>query len=334
MGIPKRFMAAFGLALALATAGNFAGAQPSQEDKAAAEDLFQQAVKLMKVNKYEEACPKLESSNKLDPAVGTLFNLGDCYEHTGRTASAWSAFGEAKRMAERLKDRRVGDASDREKALESRLARVVISVDNKPDGLVIKRDKKPVDSGVWGSPIPVDPGKHTIEAEAPGREPWSTTIDVPDKAGETKVSVPPLEASRNPDTTPTASASASAAPDAGGLGTRKTIAIAVGGVGVAGLIAGGIFGGLTIAEVGKSNQDGHCLPGPPVTCDPTGMSIRQNANTFANVSNIALGVGAAATIAGVVLFVTAPSPAKTGAQVRLSPVIGAGMTGAQVSGSF
>lgn len=332
----QKWLAGAVLAVALALAGD-GRAQPTAEDKASAESLFQDALRLIKLNNYPEACPKLEASNRLDPAVGTLFNLGDCYEHTGRTASAWSTFGEARRLAERNRDRRVADATEREKALEPKLAKLVIETKERPEGLVVRRDKKSVDLGGLDTAVAIDPGKHTIEAEAPGREPWSTTVDVPDQPGKVTVTIPPLAALR---AAPTAAATATAtatAPDAQpGMSGRKIAGIVVAGVGVASLVAGGVFGGLTLAKVAESKEGGHCVDGNPVRCDPTGLSIRKDAETLANVSNITLAVGGVALIGGVVLYLTAPSTqTKPGAglTVRVTPVAGA-YNGLSITGSY
>src|SRR5262249_13171001 len=74
-------------------------AQTSASDKAAAEALFDQGVRLMKQNSFADACPKLEESERIDPAVGTLLYLGECYERVGKTASAWATFREAASLA-------------------------------------------------------------------------------------------------------------------------------------------------------------------------------------------------------------------------------------------
>jgi hypothetical protein len=305
-------------------------AEPTPEDKAAAESLFQDALKLIEKNDYTSACPKLEASNKLDPAVGTLFNLGDCYEHTGRTASAWSSFGEARRLAERLKDARATDAAEREKALEPKLAKLVVEVAERPDGLVILRDNKPLEQGLIGSAVPVDPGKHTIEARAPGREPWSSTVDVPDRPGTVTTTVPPLAAARAPAEQPPAGPT--------GLPGQKIGAITVGSVGLAGLIVGGVFVGLTAAKVSES--DPHCVQGTPDRCAPEGLALRKDADAFANVANVALGAGALLVAGGVVLYLTAPSvvtsptPAPSPARsIRIAPVVGA-VNGVVLTGSY
>ena len=64
-------------------------------DPAAAEAAFSEGQSLMKQGRFEEACRKLEASHALDPATGTLLNLGACYEKTGKTASAWLRYREA-----------------------------------------------------------------------------------------------------------------------------------------------------------------------------------------------------------------------------------------------
>src|SRR5688572_12295677 len=104
-------------------------AEPSAMDRAAAEALFEEAVLLMDKGEALPACPKLEESQRLDPAVGTLLYLGACYEKLGRTASAWATFTEAAYAA---KDAGQGDreliASQNAARLRPLLARLVVEV--------------------------------------------------------------------------------------------------------------------------------------------------------------------------------------------------------------
>ncbi len=58
----------------------------------AAEKLFEEARALLAIGHYHEACAKLESSDALDPGMGTKFNLVRCYELDGRAARAWQMY--------------------------------------------------------------------------------------------------------------------------------------------------------------------------------------------------------------------------------------------------
>src|SRR4051812_10257047 len=89
------------LTLGPATLGGIgaARAQVSPEVRSASVALFDEARRLMADGKFAEACPKLEESQRMDPGIGILFNLGDCYEHLGRTASAWISFRDVASIA-------------------------------------------------------------------------------------------------------------------------------------------------------------------------------------------------------------------------------------------
>src|SRR6185312_13224264 len=105
------------------------------EDEAAARALFFEARRLVAAGNYAAACPKFEDSYRLDPGIGTSFNLADCYEHSGRTASAWARFldvAAATKAAGQLDRERVARA--RAAALEPKLARMTLKVEAKVPG--------------------------------------------------------------------------------------------------------------------------------------------------------------------------------------------------------
>src|SRR5215510_1523736 len=107
MSTAGRSYLGLGLALLLSSAAGPARAEekqgPAQNHQAesqAAEALFRQAKSLMAQGQYGEACEKFSASQSLEPGLGTLLFLGDCYEHAGRFASALSTFAEARKFAQ------------------------------------------------------------------------------------------------------------------------------------------------------------------------------------------------------------------------------------------
>lgn len=159
---PKRLQTLFlsalvGTALVLSTSTSQAG------DPAAAEALFQAGRALMEKKNYAEACPKLEASYSLDPAIGTKLNLAECFEKQGKLATAWVSWGEARDQAKKEGDKAREDlASKRQKDLDPRVPRLTINVKGPIDGLAIYRDDVALLPATLGVPLPVDPGKHAV----------------------------------------------------------------------------------------------------------------------------------------------------------------------------
>src|SRR4051812_21612851 len=162
------------VALSLTSGRVFAG---PGEDKAAADALFKAGRALVKQGNFSEACPKLEASQKLDPAMGTMLALGDCYELNGQTASAWTTFNDARAMAKKANDKKRSDEAERRAGLlEPKLSKIMIEVpqDTRVSGVEVRRNGKLVEAAMYGLEVAIDPGKQTIDATAPGQQVWST----------------------------------------------------------------------------------------------------------------------------------------------------------------
>lgn len=164
-------------------------------DPAAAEQLFDDAKRLMASGHYAEACPKLEQSQKLDAGLGTQFHLADCWQHLGRTASAWALFREVASEARASgQTGRARVAKDRGDALEPFLSKLVISpgIASTIPGLTIRRDGTEVPREAWGTPVPVDPGTHEVSASAPDKQAWQSSADVQGQGKVVTIDVPLL----------------------------------------------------------------------------------------------------------------------------------------------
>jgi len=317
-------LAGFGVATGLAlTPAPARAATPA--DSAAAQALFEQAKRLLKEGKAAEACPKLEESQRLDPGSGTLINLARCYEQTDRLASAWNKYLEAAAAALASGNaQREKEARARATALRPTLSELVIEVS--PDakavsGLEITRDGERVGPAQWGVPIPADTGEHRIAASAPGREAWQSVVVVRGPGGTFAATVPalvpaggvPVVATQG-EPAPAPVATTEPAPSSGGLGTQRTIALVAGGVGVAGVIVGSIFGLKSKSD--HDEAENYC-DGSRCT-DARGVTAGNAAHSAGNVSTVAMIVGGVGLAAGVTLWLTAPK-ARASAALKLTP---------------
>lgn len=289
-------------------------------DKAAAEALFDEGRKLMAAGNFEDACPKLEASQRLDPGVGTMLNLADCQQKTGKTASAWAQFREAISAAHNAGSlEREEIARSRARELESKLSYLTIET-WKGQRVQVTRDGEPVDEAVLGSAIPVDPGAHVISAAAPGKRSWSTTVQVGATADRVSVAVPilPDDQGRATGVLPAARGESAERPSgAGSISTQRVLAIVAGGVGVVGLGIGVGFG-LKAASRWDDAKSG-CNPYPN-NCGAQSARLADAAKSSAMVSTIAFAVGVAGVAGGLVLWLTAPKhSAERSASLDIGP---------------
>src|SRR6186713_826673 len=139
-----------------------AHAEAGAAQKAAAESLFDDGLKAMKSGHFSEACPKLEESQRIDPAIGTLLYLAECYEKSGRTASAWATFREAASAASAAGQAdRARQGKARADRLEENLSKLTISVataNKSIPSFQVTRSGETVQAPLFDSAVPVDPG--------------------------------------------------------------------------------------------------------------------------------------------------------------------------------
>jgi hypothetical protein len=300
------------LLVVLLCAGLAAG-QPSEEQAKRADALFHEALVLLQEGKHAEACPLLEESQKLDPAVGTEFNLADCYERTERPLEAHEHFTHVVEIARATgKTEREQAARKRLAALEPRLARLVLQ-SRKVSGLAglrIQVGERVVLPGERDRPMVLLPGKHSIRVTADRHKPWQTSV-VLDAGGQRELSVQAL--APLPREQPRAR---SAEPDSG-LGVQRIVALTAGALGLAALGVGTAFG---ILSLQRHNDAADVCPEPNPCADQDAADSWTEATTFGNVSTVAFVAGGVLSAGAIVLWFTAPSS---------SPSVSAGVIGSR-----
>jgi hypothetical protein len=335
-------------ALALVCGGRLTLAAGPSSATATAEALFQEGRALMIAGRAREACQKFSESNRLDPATGTLLNLAVCNETVGKTATAWSQFraAEVASVADH-RDDRVGLAREHLASLLPKLSVITVQVS---DAQRIPGLKLSLDGVVWGEPLwnvptPIDPGEHTVVAEAPGRVAHSYPARVGARAQKLLIVVdlapvsdvlapspvaripspprpaaipetePPPVVVRMPAAEPASGSSPSAGARLAGSGVAGstaggatgteaassldlTLAYVAGGIGVAALVAGTIFGAQAFSRWGDRKTD--C---PMDVCSTdAGKQAQIGAEDAARNADVAVVIGLVALGAGGYLY--------------------------------
>jgi len=285
-------------------------ADPSATDKSLAQSLFDQGKGLMDRGNFDQACPKLEESQRLDPGGGTLLNLALCHEQQGKVATAWTEFKSALSDAKRdARQDRITAAEEHIAVLEPKLPRLTLMVTAPIGGEELKLDGAAVGKGGWGTPVAVDPGPHGLSATGPGKKTWVQALSL-GLAEKKTVTVPVLETDPNQAAPPPAPV-AGPAPAPGPApppapserhhgGSSTTLGWVVGGAGVVALGVGTFFGFQALSK--KKASDDHCPT--DTTCTKEGVSLNDQANTAAWASDFGIGFGLVGVGIGTYLVLT------------------------------
>lgn len=270
----------------------------------------------LEAGKYAEACAAFDASQKLEPDVGTLTFVAACREMEGRLATASATFTDVRQQAHAT-----GDAAREQAAtnhiddLAPRLSRLTISVPVASDvtDLEIQRDGEVVPRARWNQPVPVDGGKHTITARAPGRQAWTETREInPERDAQTVV-IPVLPPGAPAESKIVASTARSyAVPIMLGSG-----ALALGGVSLAFKLKGDSQYDKAKAEIQSQDRRD---------------SLSRSATNWLNVARGFLAGAVVCAGAAVYFYVRDPGEGQTATAV--APVVSPGLAGLAVVGSW
>jgi hypothetical protein len=270
----------------------------AQDDVAELKARFKEALALENEGKWDEALGLFITIAEKRRSPQVVFHIALCQEETGRLKSALDTFEEALSLAKadpKAATEVLENTPPRIEALKGRVPRIVLVPGGEPRTVII--DGKQLAPVTEEIEIAVDPGRHRISArEDDGGETSIRSVDM--REGQTiRVEVAKKGAGgakgaggTEPSPPPPVDA---AQVEPGNL----LPGIVVGGVGVASLIASGVFIGLrqaAISEVrdGCSNGDSGCDPALQDVAD-RGQSYEYAAIGLGAAGLAAVGVGVA-----------------------------------------
>lgn len=157
---------------------------PSDADRAAARDLFNQGAAFQQQNKPGEALDSFARSMSVYPAPTTAFRIAQCKAMLGRLIEASEGFRAI--VNAQLPAGSPPAYFDSQKASADELAKLepripkarIIIMPQGVQGVAVAVDGRPLNAALIGVPKPVDPGQHRISAVAQGFAATELSFDI------------------------------------------------------------------------------------------------------------------------------------------------------------
>ena len=287
--------------------------------------------------KYDEALVQFKRAYELVGSWKVLGNLGLCALKLERDGEAIDAY--EKYLAGGGKDIDAEQRAQVERdlaALKIQAVKVHLEFTASDVTLVDEREARGTkivnkyQSAAKSIDLRIHPGDHHLVARsAAGEATWDVSL-TPGSSMSHKFEFGPAAAVGAPKGTvaPPGAAVEVGAETSGGGGGR-TAAFVVGGLGVAGLAVGSIFGLQAMSE--KSKRDEVCHGS---VCPQAGLDHDASARSAGLISTVAFGAGLVGVGVGAYLFFTAKEPERKTGGVWVSPRVDVGRAQIEVGGAW
>ena len=189
----------------------------------------------------------------------------------------------------------------------------------RPAGIELRLNGDPVAAELLDrGAIAVAPGRHRFDLSAPGKRPVAR--DVSGGAGEKRVAVVSFDDELMASTDE---------PAGGPASSQKAWGLALGVVGVAGVVLGSVVGAIAASDKSSLQREAD-----EASIGATRFyADRSTADTYASISTVAFIAGGAVLATGIGLYLTGPTPSRHHVRASLSSGPG-GTAAAFITGTF
>lgn len=327
----------FRIALTLAVMlGASSAAAQNDANKTQARELGEKAFAALDHQDWAQAETLFLQAEALYHAPTLLLGAARAEAHLGKYIEAWESYHRillegAPPGANPILLKAIEDAKVEIEQVAGKRAKVTMTVSG-ADSPKVTLDGAVLPNAALGVERPVNPGKHTVHAEAAGMKPADGTFTVDEGKATTfalalekdpNAEAPPPPPVTQPGTT-TPGADTGASPGS----MNRTLAYVAFGVGGVGLVTGVITG---IMALGKHSdlQSNPCSTAPCNSADGSAFnSDLSSYHTVSTISTIGFIVGVVGGAGGAVLLLTAPKKEAQARTFTIAPTVGLGTVGA------
>jgi hypothetical protein len=270
-----------------------ASAQPtpvSPADVARAEQLYDEGVAATDRGDFAGAISSFQASYAINPLPDVLYNVGMCHKALGELPAALNAFRDyVAGMGGNLSAEEQAEFDGLLAELAPQVGR--LEIQGPPSGAAISVDGVAMGTAPLAAWVAVSPGTHRVEATHAGYSPFESEVEV--AAGQTlAVSAPLVALAGTPPIGPGPVVPVEPDDDEGGLSPWFWACVGVAG---ASALTMAITGGLTLKYNDDFDAGGR-----------TDAGLRDTAIALRTTTDVFLGIGLAAVVAGTVLFFVLP----------------------------
>lgn len=275
------------------------------DDHERAVAAFDEGRQLIEQGDCKAAVPKFRESLTHERSVSALVDIASCIEKEADPLASWRVLEEAAALASMTHDPRLASIEQRTAALESRLAMIAFKLPGaaQQSGFELRVDGELVDRYLYHGGYATTPGAHRIEARTPGGH-FAKTVTV-EASARTPVEVV-LERDAPPPPVMVVTPSAAEPSDRGAH--RRTLGLVLGGIGLAGLATGTVFGLMTLDK--KSALEDACGGSLDACRAPDGSLDEETsaAKATSAISTVGFVLGGVALLGATIIYLTSPSP--------------------------
>jgi hypothetical protein len=300
------------LAFTLALSSSAFAGSSEDEDLSKARAKFMQATELEQAGNYPAALQTFREVAQVRMTPQVRYHIALCEEKLGKLVTALGGYELALAEAEALGPEFQKEVMDRASALRERIPKILIERGDGAKAATIELDGISLGASSIGIEVPIDPGPHSISAKAPGYEPFSSTVEVPEKQIErVSISLVKLKESESPVI------------GQNGIGQvvvaepskpSRLVPYLVGGFGAAALINAGVF---YVLQRGKDNElldlcgsDHVCGEDLPYKDRKKADTLNNQLRTYSTITTVSLVAGVVAVGTATVLILTEPKTVK------------------------
>ncbi len=321
----KRSLIAGQLSLAFVTLGpaNLAFAQARQspeltnEERSHLRHRFQEGLAQQAAGNWAQALTIFKEIAETLPTPQVRFNIAWCEEKLGQLVAALGDYQLAAADA-RAKDAPnvLAEAEASLKSLQQRVPRLKLRRGAGASSATIRLDGVRLGESALARPVPLDPGPHLIVATAPGYLKLEQEVRLSE--GETETVVVELQRPHADIPPPPVAPSGE---------SSNLLAYTIGGIGVASLVASGVF--FLLRQQRLNQLEETCSP---TACPESARGAWEDGKRFTLLGNITAAVGATGVGVGAVILLTDTNDAPSG-PLTTSRTTGS-YAGLEVVGSF